>query len=405
MSVNSKKPLRIALVTETYPPEINGVAHTCRQFVQGIRNQGHQVQLVRPHQASVDARQMYSDPQPVVVSSLPLPGYRGLQFGLPAARRLSKIWCQERPDVVHIVTEGPLGSSALRAARNLSVPVVSGFHTNFHQYTQHYRLGWLRPIVERYLRRFHNRCDLTLTPTKELAARLNQLGIRRARVLARGVDTCLFNPRRRSKALRRQWGVNDDRHIVVLHVGRLAPEKNLALAIKAFFALRQDIPNARFVLVGDGPTAESLKARHPDFVFAGTRRGIDLATYYASADVFLFPSQTETFGNVILEAMASGLAVVAFDYAAAGSYIQHGHNGLLAPVADEAAFIGATRRLVREPGWHRQLGVQARSSIRHLSWDHICNELLEHYMYLLQSEGRGKRDIAESLMNVAMTSW
>ena len=357
-----EKALRVALVTETYPPEVNGVAHTYQRFVEGLQDRGHQVQLIRPCQPQTDPSPAFASPHQVIVRGLPLPGYRGLQFGLPAAGRLRKLWQAQHPDIVHIVTEGPLGASALHAARRLQLPVIAGFHTNFHQYSSHYRLGLLKPLVEGYLRRFHNRCDLTLVPTQDMADHLAQLGIDRVAVLGRGVDTRLFNPRHRNTALRTQWGVRDD-DPVVLYVGRLTPEKNLDLAAKAYLAIRQQSPHARFVLVGDGPAAASLNQRYPEFVFTGVRRGLELAKCYASADVFLFPSLTETFGNVTLEALASGLAVVAYDYAAAGRYIEHNRNGLLAACGDGASFVACARSLSHDPQQRQNLGAQARISM------------------------------------------
>ena len=167
-----------------------------------------------------------------------------------------------------------------------------------------------------YLRHFHNRGVQTLIPTEELAGQLQALGFLRTQVLARGVDTTLFTQQRRDPSLRQRWGA-EPTDPVLLYVGRLAAEKNLELAIHAFARIRQEQPSARLVLVGDGPLASRLQARYPDVIFPGMRIGADLAAHYASADLFLFPSLTETFGNVTLEAMASGLAVVAFDYAAA----------------------------------------------------------------------------------------
>ena len=385
--MRSESAWRIALVTETFPPEVNGVAHTCQHFVQGIQNQGHQVQLIRPQQAQTDPPSPSASLQHVTVNGLPLPGYRGLRFGLPAGRYLRKLWRSQRPDIVHIITEGPLGASALHVARSLRLPVIAGFHTNFHQYSQHYRLGLLRAVVEHYLRHFHNRCDLTLTPTQDMATHLSKLGIGHTAVLGRGVDTRLFNPQHRSMTLRQQWGVRNDP--VVLYVGRLAPEKNLALAVNTFLAMRQVAANARFVLVGDGPQAQDLKKRYPEFVFTGVQRGLVLAQCYASADVFLFPSLTETFGNVTLEAMASGLAVVAFKYAAAGQHIEHQQHGLLAPFADAVTFISCARSLLvqnagaQDFSLRQQLGMQARRRAVQLGWDHICTELLAYYAQLM----------------------
>ena len=170
-----------------------------------------------------------------------------------------------------------------------------------------------------------------MVPTEQLRADLDAFGFRNLQVVARGVDTKLFNPRRRSEKIRSEWGVTPDTPVVI-HVGRLAAEKNLSAMTAAFMAIRQRHPKARLVLVGDGPERENLRTQVRDAIFAGTRRGEDLAAHYASSDIFLFPGMTETFGNVTLEAMASGLPVVAYDYAAAAQYLEHETSGLLGSV-------------------------------------------------------------------------
>jgi glycosyltransferase involved in cell wall biosynthesis len=260
------------------------------------------------------------------------------------------------------------------AARRLKLPVITEFHTNFHSYSPFYGMGWLRRPVAAGLRRFHNKGDLCLAPTAELAATLRRDGVRRVEVVARGVDTQLFAPGRRSTALRAQWGVSPDT-LVVAVVGRIAPEKNLELAVRAFHAIRARQPDARLLLVGDGPARARLAARHPELIFAGVRMGEDLAAHYAAADLFLFPSLTETFGNVTTEALASGLPVVAFDYAAAAEWVVSGHNGWLAPPGDEAAFIDAALRVAGDPGLRRQLAANARAGVLDADWDAIARRL------------------------------
>jgi glycosyltransferase involved in cell wall biosynthesis len=189
-------------------------------------------------------------------------------------------------------------------------------------------------------------------------------------VLGRGVDGELFTPARRSPELRRRWRVGED-DLVVLSVGRLAPEKNIGLAIQAFRAMQQVSPSTRCVVVGDGPQRAALQDAHPDLVCCGVQRGERLAAHYASADVFLFPSETETFGNVTLEAMASGLAVVAFDYAAARLHIAHDEAGVLVPYGEPAAFVAAAARLARSPQSVRRMGRRARESVSAVDWSRV----------------------------------
>ncbi|TRZ67962.1 MAG: glycosyltransferase family 1 protein [Rhodocyclaceae bacterium] len=367
------RPLRIALVTETYPPEINGVAMTLGRMVDGLLRRGHSVQLVRPRQATDDAANepaSGSGVDEILVRGLPIPGYSGLKFGLPAKGRLVRLWWEARPDLVHVVTEGPLGWSAVAAARKLKLPVTSDFHTNFHSYCRHYGLGWLQSPMSAYLRHLHNHSSATLVPTQTLARNLDGEGYRNLAVVSRGVDIDLFNPGRRSIALRAIWGVAPD-SLVVIYVGRLAPEKNLPVVLDAFAAIRAKRPDARLLLVGDGPMRGSLQTSCPDAIFAGMRTGNDLAAHYASADLFLFASLTETFGNVTSEALASGLAVLAYDCAAAADLIIDGSNGRTVPPGDAAAFVSAALALACDPKKSRQMRSRSARSVAHLDWELI----------------------------------
>jgi len=370
----ARRALRVAVVTETYPPEVNGVALTAARFVEGLRKRDHQIQLIRPRQERAERAGGDAGLHEVLTRGVAIPRYPDLRMGLPAKRALEELWTCHRPDVVHIVTEGPLGWSALRAALKLRLPVVSDFRTNFHAYSTHYGVGWLRKPILGYLRKFHNRTLCTMVPTEAMRAELAALGFRRLRVVARGVDTVQFDPAKRSDALRAGWGAAPE-DPVLLHVGRLAPEKNLGALLEAFEAARGRNARARLVLVGDGPERRAIQARCPDAILAGMRRGEDLAAHFASGDVFLFPSLTETYGNVTVEALASGLAVVAFDYAAAAARIRHGGNGLLAGYGDGAAFVTHAAALVADRTRIRQLGAQARSDSMTHDWRRVVAQL------------------------------
>ena len=369
-----QRPLRIACVTETYPPEVNGVAMTVARLVQSLRARHHAVQVVRPRQKSDVGTTSADGHGDVLVRGIPIPRYAGLRMGLPCMGKLVKLWKQNRPDVVHIATEGPLGRSALLAAKALGLPVCSEFRTNFHAYSQHYGFGFLRTPIIGYLRRFHNATQCTMVPTQALHDDLQREGFHNLLTVARGVDIRRFDSAHRSEALRAQWGAAPD-DLVVTCVGRLAPEKNLNTLVAAFDAIRRQQPRARLVLVGDGPMRKELQARCPDAVFAGQRIGDELAAHYASADLFLFPSVTETFGNVTTEAMASGLAVVAFDYAAAHRVIQDGVNGALVPFNDDAAFVATAARTAADLANCRVLGARARISVMALDWDSIAAQV------------------------------
>ncbi len=368
--------LRVAVVTETYPPEINGVALTTARVVDGLLKQGHRVMLVRPRQRVGDVAAQGAQYEELLSRGLPIPRYPHLKMGLPARSALLRLWSVKRPDVVLVVTEGPLGGSALAAARKLRLPVITEFHTNFHSYSRYYGVGWLRTPVKAYLRRFHNKGDMCLVPTRALAESLRRDGLRQLEVVPRGVDTELFAPVRRDEVLRVRWGA-EPHTLVAAVIGRLAPEKNLGLAIRAFEAVQQRVPEARLVFVGDGPSRESLERRYPEHHYAGMRTGEDLAAHYASADMFLFPSLTETFGNVTTEALASGLPVVCFDYAAGAERVRDGHNGAVAPVADENAFVDAALRVAGDRCARLAMAKNARQSVQHLGWPAVAAQMVQ----------------------------
>lgn len=384
----SRPSLRVAVVTETYPPEVNGVALTIDRLVRGLQAQQHEVQVVRPRQAKSETVLGTDSLEQVLTRGLPIPRYPHLRMGLPAKRALVSLWTRQRPDVVHVATEGPLGWSALQAARKLKLPISSDFRTNFHAYSRHYGMGWLQKPIAAYLRKFHNQAHCTMVPTPGLQAELAAMGFERLLVVARGVDTQRFDPAARSATLRATWGAQPD-DLVVLCVGRLAAEKNLALLVQAFDAMHHVNPKMRLVVVGDGPEREHLRTLCPHAVLTGARSGAELAQHYASADIFLFPSLTETYGNVTPEAMASGLAVLAFDYAAAAELITHGGNGLLAPFGDEAAFVRRAADLAASPALVAQLRQGARASTLALDWSRIVAQVENVWGHLRQVHAAG----------------
>lgn len=362
--------LEVGFVTETFPPEVNGVAKTLARIIAEMVERGHHIHIVRPHQGAADTQRYVKVEKTIRVWGIPIPGYSGLRAGWPALLTLQSYWRRNRPDVLYVATEGPLGWAAVVVARHLKIPVISGFHTNFHSYSDHYRIGMLKGIIQRYLAKFHNRTAVTLAPTKALCAELESLGFDNVDVLGRGIDLRLFSPRQRSESLRRSWGIEAD-DLAVLYVGRLAAEKNIQLAVDAFEAMKMREPRLRFVFVGDGPIVDELADGRDDFVMAGVHTGQSLARHYASADIFLFPSETETFGNVVLEAMASGLALVAYDYAAVGEVGEHGVNGLFPALSDAEEFIHLSVSLLENREKIGRLRSNARESVTDRDWKSV----------------------------------
>ena len=362
------------MVTETWPPEVNGVALTLARLVHGLCQRNHSVQLIRPRQGKNETALVQDDMSELLLTGLPIPRYPQLKLGLPSKKALIRAWTLRRPDLVHIATEGPLGWSALQAARRLRLPVTSDFRTNFHSYSKHYGVGWLRKPIVAYLRKFHNHTACTMVPTHLLQSELQKLGFDNLRVVARGVDTSMFNPQHRSEALRQSWGA-DENTLVLLSVGRLAPEKNLDLVVKACQALRAAQRPVRLVFAGDGPYRSELQARCPDAVFLGMCDHQTLSTIYPSADLFLFPSLTETFGNVTLEALACGTPVLAFDSAAASELVQAGRNGWLVQGEREEDYLAKALEVTRDTARLMAMRTPTCESVAALDWLQIVMQV------------------------------
>lgn len=368
--------LKIAIVTETWPPEINGVALSLLQLCKGLQQKGHKILLIRPEQ-KVPCHDFTPNKECLVVAQ-PVPKYPALKFGWPQYLKVSHALEEFQPQVVHIVTEGPLGLTALQAARSKNMPVTSGFHSPFQDFSRFFDLAFLVKPIQRYLCWFHNSTQLTCVPSQDTERALRQFGVScPLKVVGRGVDTQRFSPRHRSESLRYQWGVSADT-TVMLYVGRLSPEKEIDVLIDAYCARAKETHahQVKLVIVGDGPDRARLQtlAASSDVLFTGSLTGHDLATAYASADVFVFASQVETFGNVVLEAMASGLPVVAYDYACAHQHIEHGETGWLSPLGHKQHLIQCINVLPNNRVL-RQMGLRAVQQAERMGWQHPVQQL------------------------------
>lgn len=363
----------ISIVTETFWPDINGVAMTLNRWVTGLLDKKHEVQLFCPQHTNRDFSQYNHLLDYHAVIGLPIPGYAEANFGLPSRSILKKTWKSKKPDVIYVATEGPLGWVAINLANKLNIPVLSGFHTNFQSYSKHYQLGFLEKMISRYLKNIHNKTLATIVPTETQKKLVSALGIESVAILGRGADINLFSPAKRNNTLRQSWGV-DDETPVLIYVGRIAAEKNLELAIETYRAYLKLNNKIKFVFVGSGPLEQQLKKDYSEFIFVGKKVGEELATYYASCDIFLFPSLTETFGNVVLEAMASGLGLVAFDYAAASLHVEHQINGLVASYDNAQEFIDVARQYIEDLELLKNVKSQAREYAMTQSWDNIVTQ-------------------------------
>ena len=368
-------PLRIALFTGNYNHIEDGVSRTLGRLVGFLEDRGHEVLVVGP---TID------DPLPqpgrfLAVPSVAAPGrpeYRvSTRFPTNARREVERF----APHVVHIATPDVLGHKALAWARGLSIPVVSTYHTHFASYLDYYHLGLAEPALWATLRRFYNRCDEVYPPAPTMTAALRAHGITvPVRVWPRGIEANRFSPSFRSDDWRQSRGFQPD-DVVVTFVSRLVKEKGIDVFAETVRALRAEGQPVRALVVGDGPERGTLERELPDAVFTGHLSSDALSTAYASSDVFLFPSETETFGNVTLEAMASGLAVVAADAAGTASLIDNERTGLLCPPRDEAAFLNATRRVAQDLGLRARLGSAAVASARAYDWAAVLKGMVTNY--------------------------
>lgn len=368
--------MRIEFVTDTFQPDVNGVAMTLGHLTQGMKSMGHYVHVL--HTGSKE------EPGQTAKFSVSVPGYKEVRVGMPSPIKLRKRWKRKRPDAVYVATESPLGISAIKVARELSIPVVAGFHTNFHQYLSSYNLGSIKKPALGYLKFVHSMADMTMAPSPDAVDLLRSEGFENVELLGRGVDVELFTPRKRSQSLRKEWGAEGDEPILLI-VGRLAVEKNLPFTLNHVVALQQRNSKLKCVVVGDGPLMDGLIDKYRSVHFVGVKRGEELARCYASADVLLFASETETFGNVLLEAMASGLTTVSYAYAASAKYVVDGSNGLQAELGNEGVFIQKIARAI-ECSAEGEMRTNARSSIEGLSWNRVVKDFEKHLTTIISQK-------------------
>jgi glycosyltransferase involved in cell wall biosynthesis len=368
--------MRVSLVTETYFPQVNGVSRTLGELVRHLTERGDQVQLVHPdYGESVDREHVH------LVRSVNLPFYKELYLPLPPFGAVSRAIDEFRPDLVHIATEATLGLHVLRHVLRRKIATVSSFHTNFDQYSRHYKVGWANGTIWRYLRWFHNRTRETYVPSRTTIKDLEGLGFERLVLWPRGVDGTLFRPDRPGRQEVRRalgWGPDD---LVISYVSRIAPEKNVSYLADALTIVAARRPEVRILFVGDGPTRGDLERRIGSIArFAGYRVGEDLADHYAAGDIFAFASLTETFGNVVLEAMASGMPVVAVRAGGVGDTVQQGNTGLLVEPDDPPdRFADQILSLVENAERREAMARAAREYALSQTWDAIMGELRHRY--------------------------
>lgn len=373
--------MRIAIVTENFLPKLDGVTRTLAMLLEHLRANGHHAIVLGPE----GAPRRYAGYRVFGARGVPLPFYPELRALVPSYDFGSRL-ARFRPDVVHVADPMLLGASGIWWAQQAQTPLVSSYHTNLAAYCAHYHMGALQTPLWAYRRLLHNQCATTLCPSPSTAREIERRGFERVGIWPRGVDGALFRPDRRSQVWRERYAGNAAR--IVLYVGRLSHEKNLTALVEAFTAL--DRADTHLVLVGDGPARGDLARMLTGqrVTFTGYLQGEPLAVAYASSDVFVFPSLTETFGQVALEAMASGLPVVGFAAEGIRDLARDGVTGALAPVGAQGALNDAVRLLVEEPARARELGAGGRALAARHTWANVMDGLLATYATVIGARDR-----------------
>ena len=368
--------MRIALVSDTYTPQVNGVTTVLRRIVSAVHSAGHDAVVVAPEYPD---KQTDTRADELRVPSMAFPPYPAIRLSLPAQGRVAHFLDGFRPDLVHVATEGPLGLVGRRFALKRALPLITSYHTHFPRYCREYGMATLESAAWRYMRWFHRPARLVQTPGEEARAELVHNGIPQVVLWGNGIDTRRFDPARRDPALRHRLGIAEH-EVAVLHVGRLAPEKNLDVLIHAYSSAREALGSrARFVVAGDGPLVERVTSRLPWAIHLGFLPLEAISALYASCDVCVLPSETETCGLVALEAMASGIPVVAADAGGFRDSVDHGATGLRVPAHQPTAFTAGIIALALDAPRRRALGAEARR--RMLARDTTAEDavLLEQY--------------------------
>ncbi|MFF5171464.1 glycosyltransferase family 4 protein [Micromonospora sp. NPDC000089] len=368
--------MRIAIVTESFPPDVNGVANSVVRTAEHLVARGHDPIVVAPAPPGARRRHIDRMPYPVVrIPSVPLPHYQGFRLGMPSAK-LSDALLGHAPDVVHLASPFILGARAATLAHRHGLPTVAVYQTDVASYAKAYGMGWGEAAAWRRIAEIHNSAHRTLAPSTRSAADLIANGVQRIWLWGRGVDAERFRPDKRCADLRRSLAPNGE--VLVGYVGRLAPEKRVDL-----LEATSRLPGVRVVVVGDGPARRQLEKAMPRVDFLGVQHGEALARLYASLDVFVHTGPHETFGQTVQEAAASGLPVVAPACGGPVDLVEPGVTGLLVPPGDQGALADAVGALAADPDRRAAYGAAARVAVSRRSWTAVGDELIGHYQAVL----------------------
>ncbi|HKP50005.1 MAG TPA: glycosyltransferase family 1 protein [Gemmatimonadales bacterium] len=377
--------MRIALFSEVYWPMVSGVGVTLLRLTKALQQRGH---VVRVYSASYTLPPGQPDRPEVHRSpSVPLFLYPDVQWAFPRQRDIVEDLRAFQPDVVHVATEFAVGLAGLKAARQLRLPVIASAHTDYDKYAARYGVEWAVRLGWHYLRWFYGQAYRVLCPSQMYQQHLWSRGVMHTGIWSRGVDPEEFHPRFRSEAYRKALGVGPD-DLLVTYIGRIAREKNLRQLLTAWSSLGSERGSAQLALVGRGPLEDSIRRRQiPGVHVLGLMHEQRLAEAYASADLFVFPSTTETFGNSLLEAMGSGLPCLAANAAGVLEFARHGQNAWLVAPNSSAGIGQGIRRLLHDPGLRHRLAQGGLETAAERTWDQVYDRLLEDYREAIENRG------------------
>lgn len=371
--------MKIALFTDTFFPQVNGVSNTIQKMVEYFKKENIEYRIFTPKyddETTPETVEQYY--------SMKFFLYPDCRFTFPNFFRINKTFEDFKPDIVHNMTEFSMGLAGLHHAQKFSIPSVSTYTTNFATYLKYYNLEPLESLAEGYLAWFHNQNKLTFCATEGTKRQVNSMGVSKTARFSRGIDAERFSPAKRSLEFRKVHGIDDK--IVLSYVGRISAEKGLDVLIDAYSKLYEEHgKKIALVMTGNGPYLEECKKRLPqDTVFTGFLRGEELSAAYASSDIFVCPSSTETFGNVVLEAMASGVAVLGADAGGVGENIKHGETGLTFESGSSDALYSTMLTLLQDREMRTALSAAGRNYALTRTWDSILGELIEHYRFIIK---------------------
>lgn len=378
--------MKIAVFTDTFLPQINGVTNTLNKLISYFEKRNIEYIVLAPED-DIKERDTYNIERFFSIKFFLYPECR---IAFPNHYRLNSVLNEFKPDIIQLMTEFNMGSAGLKYGKKYNVPTISNYTTNFSQYLNYYKLDIFKNQVWNYMRKFHNENDLTLCPSEEIRNLLRDKGITNTAIFSRGIDLTKFNPQHRNYKLRDKMNIRDK--LVFLYVGRVAAEKDMDLLISSYNSIYHKYrEKVSLIITGDGPYLYKCKNELPEeTIFTGFKKGEELSEIYASSDIFVFPSSTETFGNVVLEAMASGIPVIGADAGGVKNIIRHRVNGLKFKPKDSEGLYLMMEELIEKRELREKIKEAGIESVRSRSWDKVFNGLISNYEEIIMKKDNNK---------------